>query len=60
MHYGDLIESAERALALADTPLDAPKLAAEADDNTSKSIYESNPWVDMDEYRDPFSDEPPF
>ena len=63
MHYGDLIESAERALALADAPLDDPEPDAEADHNTitsARPINEFDPWVDVDESRDPFSSKPPF
>jgi Shedu protein SduA, C-terminal len=63
MHYGDLIESAERALALADTPLDDPEPDIEANDDAFTSaapMNEFDPWMEVDESQDSFSDEPPF
>jgi hypothetical protein len=47
MHYGDLIESAERALALADAPLDG--LGPDDDAYISPSpMNEFDPWADVD------------
>ena len=63
MHYGDLIESAERALALADAPLDDPELNSTADADTvtsARPMNEFDPWFDVSQSRDSFSIEPPF
>lgn len=63
MHYGDLIENAERALALADVPLDDQDPANEVDDDafTSAAFGDAfDPWEHADQSRDSVYDEPPF
>lgn len=63
MHYGDLIESAERALALANAAPDELKLSSKADGDTvtsARPMNEFDPWSDVGESRDSFSSEPPF
>lgn len=63
MHYGDLIESAERALALANPALgDASSDSAAGGDTPTftETVNEFDPWMDVDKSPDSFSDEPPF
>jgi hypothetical protein len=63
MHYADLIESAERALALADAPLDNREPNPNADDDVvthARPMNKFDPWFDVDENRDSSSIEPPF
>jgi hypothetical protein len=63
MHYADLIESAERALALADASLNDPEPNSKADDDvftSARPMKELDPWDDADESRDSFSSEQPF
>lgn len=59
MHYGDLIESAERALALIDSPLQTVKTDTKVNEDPFAStgpVKGCDPWDDSSGY----SDEPPF
>ena len=59
MHYGDLIESAERALALIDSPLEAVETDTEVNEDpfaSTEPVKDCDPWGDSSGY----SDEPPF
>ena len=63
MHYADLIENAERALALADAPTEDPDSDAEADGNATSfavPMSEFDSQAGQDDSQDSLSIEPPF
>ena len=63
LHYGDLIESAERALALADKPLGMMNSDNDGNDAfiSPKTIEEEfNPWANANGGLNSFADDPPF
>jgi hypothetical protein len=63
MHYGDLIENAERALGLADSPLDCPSTDVDTGGDASSPTELNNeidPRMDIYEGQNGYSDEPPF
>jgi hypothetical protein len=63
MHYGDLIENAERALALIESPIDDAAPDVETGDDPFRVTDhpgESAPWRDTNLASAGYSDEPPF